>query len=420
MAANLKKQAVSFFLKILEISKIFKGLEELQRTLMSTTYSNRERILATLAGEILDYVPSWTQGFFNAATVHRLLPAAHVIENFTRFSADIPYDFRPQSLVQLDKLIAFNHHIDRAVVGIGWEPNVFGHGGPGEFNGWVIEKGAGRQIVEYETGAKAQFNDDPHFFHLFDMPVRTIDDLEAVQLPDPETPSRWEGFRHDVAHLKHKGEFTVGYLNGFFSGCHYFFMDYQDLILNLALDLELVEAVVEKLGNWNLKAAQMMCEAGVDCISLADDLGSDKALLFSPDLYDQLFFPWHRALCDLAHAYGVRVHLHSHGNIMKLLDRLVETGIDMLNPLDQTEGMDLAIVKERYGDRLTLVGGMDKFIFEQDLPEIERRLRRSVEIGRSGGRYILMDTGGIPDTISRERFDAFLEISRRVRGQVPS
>lgn len=84
----------------------------------------------------------------------------------------------------------------------------------------------------------------------------------------------------------------------------------------------------------------------------------------------------------------------------------------MLNPLDQTEGMDLAAIKRRYGERLTLVGGMDKFIFDQELPEIERRLRRSVEIGKPGGRYILMDAGGIPETLSREKFDAFLEISR--------
>ena len=95
--------------------------------------------------------------------------------------------------------------------------------------------------------------------------------------------------------------------------------------------------------------------------------------------------------------------MHSHGNINRILPRLVETGIDMLNPLDQDEGMHLAAIKDRYGQRLTLVGGMDKFIYEQDLPEIERRLRRSVEIGRRGGRYILMDTGGVPETISREK-----------------
>ena len=50
--------------------------------------------------------------------------------------------------------------------------------------------------------------------------------------------------------------------------------------------------------------------------------------------------------------------------------------------------------------------------------EIERRLRRSVDVGKKGGRFILMDTGGIPETVSLDRFNAFLDISRRVRGQL--
>lgn len=383
---------------------------------MGTT-PNRERMNAVLTGEIPDYVPFWTQSFFNAATVRTLIPPEFIPEDFTRFNK-APPNFKPLSPNELDRMIAFNHHIDRVAVGVGWEANCFGHGGPGEFNGWVIERGQTHQIIQYETGARAKFSDSPHFYHLFDLPVKTRDDLEAVILPNPEDPTRWEGFCRDVAYLKSKGEYTVGYLNGFFSGGHYFFMDYQDLMLNLALDEELVKRMVEKLGNWNLKAARMMCEAGVDCISLADDLGSDRSLLFGPELYDRLFFPWHRNLCDLAHSYGVHVHLHSHGNIMKLMDRLVETGIDMLNPLDQTEGMDLAVIKERYGHRLTLVGGLEKFIFEQDLPEIERLLRRAVKIGAKGGSYILMDTGGLPDTLTKEKFNAYLEISRRVRGQI--
>jgi uroporphyrinogen-III decarboxylase len=92
------------------------------------------------------------------------------------------------------------------------------------------------------------------------------------------------------------------------------------------------------------------------------------------------------------------------------------TGEALLNP---TEGMDLESIRERFGKRLTLVGGMDKYIYGQDLDEIEVRLRRSVQIGAQGGRFILMDTGGIPESISREKFNEFLEISRRVREKMP-
>ena len=121
-------------------------------------------------------------------------------------------------------------------------------------------------------------------------------------------------------------------------------------------------------------------------------------------------------MVDLAHGYGAAIHMHSHGNINLVLDLIVGTGVDMLNPLDPTEGMDLASIRARY-PRLTLVGGMDKFIFDQDLDEIEARLRRAVNVCGRGGRFILMDTGGIPETVNRPAFEAFRALSRRVRGQ---
>ena len=56
--------------------------------------------------------------------------------------------------------------------------------------------------------------------------------------------------------------------------------------------------------------------------------------------------------------------------------------------------------------------------FDQDLPEMERRLNLAVRQGRPGGRYILMDAGGIPDSLSRAKFDTYRLMSRRVRGQI--
>jgi uroporphyrinogen-III decarboxylase len=380
--------------------------------------TNRERMLATLAGEIVDYVPGWISAFFNAATVQRLMPEELWADEYDRFVRDAQNAFAPFDEQNLDKMIAFNQHADRPMIGLGRGGHISGHGGPGEFLGVIVEETAGYQIIEFETGARARLHFVPHFYHPFDMPVKSLADLEAIELPDPEDPARWHGLRQDVAYLKARGEYTLGYLNGFFSSCHYYFCDYEAFMMALVLDQELVERLMLRLGDWNLKAARMLCEAGVDCIVLADDLGSEDSLLFRPSLYNRFFFPWHRALCDLAHGYGVHVHLHSHGNIMPLMERLVETGIDMLDPLDQSEGMDLAFLKERYGDRLTLCGGLDRFIYDRGPPEIERQMRQAVETGSPGGRFVLMDPSGVPENITPAQFDAYLEIGRRVRGQL--
>ena len=385
-----------------------------------TAYTNRERMLATLAGERLDYIPSWFMGFFNTAMTRRIVPPELLTADLNYYPEHGSYGFAAHPQSELEKTIAYNCYVDRVAVGVGWGANCsFGHGGPGEFNSRVVEQTPEGCIIEYETGARERHNFFPQFTHPVSRPIRTMEDLDRMVLPDVDDPGRWQGFAADVAFYKSRGEYTVGWINGFFSGGHYFFQDYQDCLSGLLLEPELSSRLTRLLGEWNLGAARHMLDAGVDCIALCDDLGSSKNMLISPRIYKRLFLPWHGALADLVHSYGAALHLHSHGNINLVLDQVVGAGIDMLNPLDPTEGMDLADIRARH-PRLTLVGGMDKYIYDQDLDEIEARLRRSAEIAGHAGRFILMDTGGIPDTVDTEKYLAFRSISRRVRGQPES
>ena len=111
------------------------------------------------------------------------------------------------------------------------------------------------------------------------------------------------------------------------------------------------------------------------------------------------------------------LHMHSHGNINPILDQVVGAGIDMLNPLDPTDGMDLADIRQRH-PKLTLVGGgIDKFMYDRSLDEIEARLRRSVELYGRRGRFVLMDPSGIVENTDIARYQAIRRISRRERGQ---
>ncbi|MDP2350430.1 MAG: uroporphyrinogen decarboxylase family protein [Chloroflexota bacterium] len=382
------------------------------------TATNRERMRATLAGERLDYIPSWVIGFNSEADARRLVPAELVPADLYYVSADGTYGFAAHEPAELDTVIAYNRYIDQVATGVGRGANFcFGHAGPGEFNSRVVERTADGCVIEYETGARDRQNFSPQFKHQLSRPVQTIDDVDRLALPDPDDPSRWEGFAADVARLKAAGEYTVGWVNGFFSGGHYFFCDYQDFLAALLLEPELVDRLLARLGDWNLRAARHMLEAGVDCIGFCDDLGSSANLLMSPTLYRRFFLPWHTALADVVHHTGGVLHMHSHGNINSILDDVVGAGIDMLNPLDGTDGMDLVDIRQRY-PRLTLVGGgIDKFLYGRPLDEIAAGLRRSAELCGRQGRLAFMDPGGIPEDIDTERYLAIRQISRRERGQ---
>jgi len=53
--------------------------------------------------------------------------------------------------------------------------------------------------------------------------------------------------------------------------------------------------------------------------------------------------------------------MNSHGNINKVIKDLYDIGIDILNPLDPHDGMNIVELIGKYGDMITFVGGINKF-----------------------------------------------------------
>ncbi|MCW5980603.1 MAG: hypothetical protein KIT09_21165 [Bryobacteraceae bacterium] len=375
----------------------------------------RDLILACLHREE-GPVPQWLMGFFNKALAERLMPE-FVYPSYYHLPDCGAFGFAPLGDEERERALAVNEHIDKCSVGVGRGANwSFGHGGPGEFNCAVIEREADHFVVEYETGAQHYYQLQPHNYHISKSPLADLSEVDSLELPDPDDPARWAGFAEDVAWFKARGEFTHGHINGFFSGLHYFLMEYTETLMGFRLDPDGMKRLIARLGEWNLAAANQMLRAGVDCITLCDDLGAGSSLLMAPQIYREFIKPWHARLNDLVHSYpGRYAHLHSHGAIMKIFGDMVEAGFDMINPLDADERMDLPELKERYGRRITLVGGMHKRFFDWDHAAQRDYLARVVAIGRRGGGYVVMDTGGIPENVQRDDFDRFLEMSREIR-----
>ncbi len=378
--------------------------------------TNREWIQTFAAGSRDVPMPQQWMSFFTGDCARRLSPPECHYEQMWLFEPGETFDFSAQSRDVLDKMIAFNRATGRCMIAPGRGAALsWGHGGPGEFRCRKIDSGKDFTIVQYETGVKAEIRRNPHFYHIFDYPVHDLGTAEKVFLPDPDDPARYLGIAEEIAYLKERGEYTLCSLNGFFSGIHYFFMDYQDTLASLLIEPELIEAVLKRLVPWNLTAARHLIAAGADGLALCDDLGSACNLLMAPDLYRKFFKPHHRALCELAHAHGVDVHLHSHGAITPLLDDLAECGFDYINPFDPNENFDLDELLPRYADRFIFCGGMPTDFWKLPDAEQDAVIARAVARYRRYGRYLLMDSGGIPEDVTPEQFRRVLQISEQMR-----
>ena len=97
----------------------------------------------------------------------------------------------------------------------------------------------------------------------------------------------------------------------------------------------------------------------IDILHIGDDFGSQKGLLISPRSFERLFAAPYQALCTLAHDHGARTMMHICGSVVNLIPRLIEIGLDILDVVQtNAAGMDLPVLKQRFGDRLAFAGTM--------------------------------------------------------------
>lgn len=150
-----------------------------------------------------------------------------------------------------------------------------------------------------------------------------------------------------------------------------------------------------------------------DEIYWPDDMGYRNTTFFSNAMYRELLKPVHKRAVDWAHSKGIYAHLHSCGNIMSRIDDLMDIGIDALNPLEVKAGMEPLTIKQKYGDRLTLHGGINAVLWD-DRDAIIAEIDRVIPALKQNGGYIFSSDHSIPNSVSFENFKAIVEEIKRV------
>ena len=160
---------------------------------------------------------------------------------------------------------------------------------------------------------------------------------------------------------------------------------------------------------------EMVWEAGYrfDQIVWPDDMGYKGHQFFSPTMYRDLLKPVHQRAADWAHRKGVKVELHSCGDVRPLIPDLIEIGIDILNPIEVKAGMDPAALKSLYGDRLAFHGGINAALYWK--PEkLHEHMRQVIPAMKKNGGYILSSDHSVPDNVSLEDFRQFVALAKEL------
>ena len=165
----------------------------------------------------------------------------------------------------------------------------------------------------------------------------------------------------------------------------------------------------------DLALFEMVWDAGYtfDEIRWPDDMGYKQSLFFSRDMYRELLKPVHRRAADWAHEKGIKVQLHSCGDVRPLVPDLIEIGIDMLNPIEVKAGMEPTALKAQYGDNLAFHGGLNAVLFE-DMEAMAEEMRRVIPVMKAEGGYVISSDHSVPETVSLQDFQRFVGLAREL------
>lgn len=137
----------------------------------------------------------------------------------------------------------------------------------------------------------------------------------------------------------------------------------EQAMIDLIENEELVAAALDRIESIQAGMMRRYFAAvgpSLDLVFISDDIASQQSLLISPAMWERHLQPRLRRWCELVHAQGFRVLYHTDGAARPLLGRILDCGVDVLNPIQHAcPGMDRTELRREFGQRVVFHGGVD-------------------------------------------------------------
>jgi uroporphyrinogen decarboxylase len=219
--------------------------------------------------------------------------------------------------------------------------------------------------------------------------------LPEIAAAHPDRPIRGGGSEPFLRYKKMRGE--------------------EQAFMDLLMNPEIVHYCLDKLFDLAYQETLRIYEAipGRVCITyVAEDLGGQESLMYSPGQIREFLLPRMKRIMDLARENGAYVFTHTDGAVRDILPDLIETGTQVLNPVQwRCPGMEREGLKRDFGDRLVFHGAVDN---QQTLPfgsveDVRQEVRDNIRILGEGGGYILAPCHNIQAVSPPENVVALFE-----------
>jgi uroporphyrinogen decarboxylase len=196
-------------------------------------------------------------------------------------------------------------------------------------------------------------------------------------------------------------------------------MGFENYCLKLYDEPEMMEEIVEVRTELALDILpRAVEEADLDMMWFWEDMAFRNGPIIDPDTFGKLCVPRYRRLADWYRSRGGEiVAVDSDGDVRDLIPGWIEGGINHIWPLEPFAGMNVAALRDEYGQAFSMRGGVDKFCIGKGREAIDREIDKIAPVVQEGG-YIPHIDHRLPDC-HFEDYCYYIERKKELLGPRP-
>ena len=226
----------------------------------------------------------------------------------------------------------------------------------------------------------------------------------------------WGEMRAAFAAMRRREKFIALYAYGPYEHC-WRMCGYTEAMMMLVAEPEWAEEIFAAHTDLLIGILRRAVAEGirVDGLFLCEDLGVQNGPIARPAVIEALLAPQYGRLSAFLRTEGIVFLMHCCGGIRPLIPMLIECGVDVLQPLQATAGLDIRDLKPEFGRRLAFMGNINAKIMH-DPAAVERELRAKIPAAAAGGGYIYSSDHSVPSDVSLAGYQRILARVRHSTG----
>jgi uroporphyrinogen decarboxylase len=240
-------------------------------------------------------------------------------------------------------------------------------------------------------------------------PIKSAKDLLSFKPPDPKDELAYVNVPEAISRFKGKRMVIWRGLDGFATAT--FLRGMENYMIDYIDDPAFAHGVIEMTNEFATASAVEAVRRGCDAVVLLDDYADKNGPIMGPDLFREFVLPYLSKTVRAIKDAGAYVIKHTDGNIWTIIEDIVETGIDCINPLEPVAGMDIGEVKRKYGKRVCLAGNIDcgYLLCLGSEEDVRETVRRTIRAAAPGGGYIISSSNSLQSSVNPKNYMAMVD-----------